>query len=88
MVFGQKISLMRLRHLVWNVSIFLLIVRVIVQHSHPYKMTLWALLVKILSLVFRLSCLDFQTERSIAKAWFAFVTLALTPFSLSPSVET
>ena len=85
---GQKILLVRPRHFVWNVSSFLQISFVIFQHSDRQSNTLRTLLLKILILVFTLSCFDFQTAFRLPKAWFALANLACTSLPLSPSVLT
>ena len=56
------------------------------QHSAPYSKTPRTLLLKTLSLVLVPTCFDFQMFFSMAKNWFALVTLELISLSESPSV--
>ena len=88
-LFGQKIRLMRQRHLVWKTSSLLEISLVAFQHSLPYNRTDSTFLLKIVILVRTLiSLVDFHTGLRVPKAWFPLDILTDTSFPLSPSVET
>ena len=86
MMFVQKILRIRRRHLHWKTSNLLLMGCVTYQDSEPYRRTVNTLLLKVLSFVGRLMCVDLKTLCRVANAPPVFDILLSTSLSEFPSL--